>query len=51
MRDARAEPNGPAGVGDGLMSMARGRDVAPPLQERNRGVTLPGGVIGEGGTT
>ena len=41
----RADPNGPAGVGEGLISMARGRDPLLP-QVRNRGVTLPGGDIG-----
>lgn len=42
---ARAEPKGASGVGDGLISTARGRRDEEGPQVRKRGVTLPGGVI------
>lgn len=41
IRDARSDPKGASGVGEGLIGTAVGRED----QLRKRGVTLPGGVI------
>lgn len=49
IRDARRFPKGVPGIGDGLISTARGRIalLLGPPQVRNRGVTDPGGVMGD----